>query len=223
MKVCSRCNIEKDDSEFRMRHDKRNGGSFYLNNTCKKCDAEITRLSYREWRKTPEGKKINRERAKAYYKRERDKVKRKMKQKRQTPEYKAKNREYRNRNKEKIHGQEIITKKRYHEKNKKQITDKYVKQQLRQDGNYNPTPEEIEIKRSKIIIHRIKEKIDSQKIGVAKICSVCKEEYDLSQFWRKARNSKKRVSFCKACGSVKNQEQKNKRNERHSKPAQSFV
>lgn len=219
MKVCSRCHTEKADSEFRMRHDKRKGGSFYLNSTCRKCDAEITRLSYREWRKTPEGRKINRERAKTYYHREKEKVRQKMKEKRQTPEYKAKIREYRDRNKAKIFSQEVITKKRYQEKHQSQISDKYILGKLREQGNLTPTADEIEIKRAKILIHRIKEKLDTHKIGIEKTCSICKQIFDLSQFWKTTRNSTGRVSFCKSCGSVRNQKQKNKRNERHSEPA----
>lgn len=219
-KICSRCHIEKGKEHFRIRMEKRATPPFrYLNNTCRACDAEITRLTYKEWRKTPEGRKINQERARAFYKKWKDRIKIKMKEKRKTDEYKRKVKAYRMRNKEKIAKQEVITKRRHHEKNKEQISDAYVLQRLKQDGNNNPTAEEIEIKRSKILIHRIKQKIEAKKIGRTKICSICKQEYDLSQFWRTNRNSNGRVAFCRACGSIKNQEQQKKRDERHCKPA----
>lgn len=224
MKFCSRCHIEKPESDFRVRVEKRSDPPFsYFNNTCRACDAEITRAAWAEKRKTPEGRKKNCESARKAYRKRREKVKAQMKKKRQTPDYKEKMREYRRKNKEKIFSQEVATKKRYQEKHKSQITDKYVIGKLREQGNLNPTEEEIEIKRAKILIHRIKEKIDSQKVGVSKVCSVCKEEYDLSQFWRTAKNSKKRVAFCKACGSEKNEQQKIKRHERYSKSAQPLV
>lgn len=245
-KVCTRCKSDKPKADFRVRLDK--GKYWMINPTCRKCDSEIAAEYYNRNKDKLEFKEKNRKRAKEYtekncdqikerrrdskylakhnewekarYVRKKDQIKAKSKEKRKHPEYKKKMREYRQKNKEKIFQQELATKRRYHEKNKKGITDKYVRNQLRQVGNLNPTPEEIEIKRAQILIFRIKEKIDAQKVGVTKVCSVCKEGYDLSQFWRTAKNSKKRVSFCKACGSIKNQEQKNKRNERHSKSAQ---
>lgn len=63
---------------------------------------------------------------KSYY-RNRDLVNAKQKFKRQSPKYKAMMKAYRQKNKAKIHAQEVITKRRYHEKNRDAVTDTYVK------------------------------------------------------------------------------------------------
>lgn len=154
MKTCSRCKIKKDESEFRMRKDKRKGGLFYLNNTCRQCDKEIADAYYNKKKDDPEFKRKNIERAKAYKEKSVDKIKlrkstiefkkkyckwnndsyyrmkdviaAKMKIKRQTPEYKKRMKEYRKKNKEKIDKQEAITKKRHQEKIVSTISDAYI-------------------------------------------------------------------------------------------------
>lgn len=185
MLPCIRCKDDKPVEEFRIRTDKKKGLKYY-NSNCIACDNEVAKEYYLKVKDNPEFKEKNRRRQKEYadknidqikerrqtteyrakhlkwekgrYKRKRDEINAKMKIKRQTPEYKAMMKAYRQRNKEKIHQQEVITKQRYHEKNKKPITDKYVSNLLRTQG-IKITPENIEIKRGQILISRIKDKV----------------------------------------------------------------
>lgn len=159
-KTCSRCNNVKAKTEFRVRWEKRQVPPFpYLNNTCKKCDAEIALENHYKNRRTPEGRKRNQESAKKAYKKRRDKAVEHMKKKRSTPEYKKMMRDYRQRNREKIQQQEIITKRRYHEKNRDAVTDAYVINNLRQKGIIEPSVEQMEMQRVKILTKRLKRKI----------------------------------------------------------------
>jgi hypothetical protein len=68
-------------------------------------------------------------------------------------------RAYRKRNKDKIHNQEVVTKKRYHEKHRDNVTDEYVIRQLITQGvatrdSLRSHPELIEAKRIQILIKR---------------------------------------------------------------------
>lgn len=191
MKACTRCHIEKEDSEFRKRTDKRDGRVF-LNSTCKKCDAALAKKYYDKKKNDPSFKERNILRVKRYTASNFDEIKRrrklpeylkkhagwalkryykvkdfvaaKMKVKRQTPEYKAKMAEYRKKNKEKIYQQEVITKKRYHEKNKSLLTDKYIINLLKTQGATAITPDLIELKRVKVLKHRIKIELLKKKL-----------------------------------------------------------
>lgn len=193
-KYCTRCKEEKLKDEFRIRVDK--SGSVIINPTCRICDGVIAKEYYANRKDDPEFKKKNAERAREYatknsdqikktrqsdlfkkehsgwenkrYHRKRDEINAKAKVRRQTPAYKKMMKEYRQRNKKKIATQEEITKRRYHEKNKNSITDKYVKNLLRTQGNRNPTAEQIEIKRGEILLARIKKKIKNGSEGVNK-------------------------------------------------------
>lgn len=186
MKVCRNCLINKEDSEFRIRHDKRSGIS-RLNNTCRFCDAEYSRMYYDKHKNDPAFKEKNVKRVRAYahknvdvikvrrqtkeylekhakwelnrYYRMKDVINGKAKVKRQTPEYKAKMKAYREKNKEKIFKQEVVTKKRYHEKHRDNLTDKYIIRQLiSQDVATREVllahPEIIEAKRLQLLIIR---------------------------------------------------------------------
>jgi hypothetical protein len=159
-KVCSRCQSEKPKTDFRIRTDKRSEPAFtYLNNTCMKCDADIQRERHRRQRATAEGRQKHNDQAKTFHRRHREKVLSIGKQKRQTPEYKEKMRAYRKRNKDKIHNQEVVTKKRYHEKHRDNVTDEYVIRQLITQGvatrdSLRSHPELIEAKRIQILIKR---------------------------------------------------------------------
>lgn len=218
-KICSRCKVGKDLSEFRMRYDKRGKGSkslVYPNNTCRKCDTEIQNKYYFKHKDTPGflEKWINKSRE--YYSANREKIKEKMKLKRQTPEYKAMMKAYREKNKEKIYKQELVTKQRYHKKNRDNITDTYAINILK-NNKKEVNEESIEIQKNKILIHRIKDVINNNPIGKQKKCSVCGEIKDLSEFWNNSNSSDKKCAYCKSCGIVKNQKQKIKRqNEKHN-------
>jgi len=158
-KVCTRCKNEKVAKAFRVRV--KNGNS-YLNSTCKKCESELAMICHNKKKNDPEFKKKNAERSKKYVIEHSDEVRAKRKTYRQTPAYKKMMKEYRQRNKHKIYLQEIVTKSRYHEKNRDPITDKYVINILRTQGIRNPSPEVIEIKRSQILLARIKKKINKK-------------------------------------------------------------
>lgn len=129
MKLCTRCKIEKEDSEFRMRYDKRGKGSkalTYLNNTCKKCDSEISNKNYFAHKDDVVFKGNWQKKSREYYHKNKNLISEKMKAKRQTLEYKAMIRSYREKNKKKIYNQEVITKQRYQQKHRDGLTDEYV-------------------------------------------------------------------------------------------------
>lgn len=193
-KMCSRCEEAKVFEEFRIRLDKRRN-IVYRNANCKKCDAVIAAGYYHKRKDDPEFKAKNVERVRKYYKanidtikerkhtkefrekhakwnmdsyhRVKDVVAAKMKVKRQTPEYKEKMRAYRERNKERIYQQEVITKKRYHEKNRDTISDKYIINQLVNQGygtkeQVIKNPDLMEFERAKILLHRLKNQLHAK-------------------------------------------------------------
>lgn len=188
MKICGSCKVEKNDSEFRTRKDGRPGRECtYLNNYCIECDKIRARIYYAQKKDDPEFKEKNRIRARQYQHANPDKIKSrkstqefkqkhaaqenaryykmkdivsaKMKIKRQTPEYKEMMRAYRCKNKEKIAKQELITKRRYHEKHRDKLTDEYIIRQLISQGvatreSLKIHPEIIEAKRIQLLIKR---------------------------------------------------------------------
>lgn len=162
MKICSRCHIEKEDYEFRVREDKRyTPVLIYLNNTCKICDAELQRDRVRKQRSTPDGKKRHNKWAKEFHKRHREEILKKMCERRKTPEYKAYMKEYRKKRKDIIYEQEVITKKRYHEKNRDNLTDRYAINLLRTQGygaseEIEKDKEFIDLKKSQVLRKRIR-------------------------------------------------------------------
>jgi hypothetical protein len=165
MKICSRCNIEKDDSEFRLRYDKKGKGSkqlTYLNNTCKTCDSEISNKHYFKNKNNPEFRQEWLRKSNQYYNNHKEEVKAKMKAYRQTPEYKIMRIEYRKKNREKIFQQEIITKKRYLDKNRNSVSDEYCIHKIRDQKNIERvdiTEDMIERKRIEILIKRLRNNI----------------------------------------------------------------
>lgn len=162
MKVCSRCKKRKRDNQFRFRYDKRGRGSkalVYLNNTCRKCDSEIQNKNYFKNKDNPEFRKKWVDKSREYYYAHKEEIKEKMRLKRQTPEYKAMMKAYRQKRKDIIREQEIITKKRYHEKHRDNLTDTYIIRQLANQKIADKHdlvnhPEIIEAKRLQILIKR---------------------------------------------------------------------
>lgn len=162
MKNCSRCQENKEDSDFRMRYDKRGKGSksmAYLNNTCKKCDSEIQNKNYFAHKDDAEFKETWLKNSREYYHRNKHLISEKMKLKRQTPEYKEMMRRYRTNNKEKIFKQEVVTKKRYQQKHRDGLTDEYiirqlVNQEIADRDILKSHPEIIEAKRLQLLIIR---------------------------------------------------------------------
>lgn len=126
-KKCSRCQHIKSADCFRTRRDKRRGKEcIYLNNTCKKCDCEITKERHQKLKDNPDYIELSRQRARQYHKVNADIIREKNQLKRQTKRYKENRKKYIQKNKEKISQQERITKRRYHEKNRDELTDEYV-------------------------------------------------------------------------------------------------
>lgn len=227
-KICTRCKVEKEKSQFRIRLGKKK--YWMMNATCMDCDAEISKAYYQRIKDNEDFKKKNRERQKIYaekhpdqirklnnrperkkkkaqiemkrYKKMRDVICARQKIKRQTPEYKKMMKEYRENNKEKIYEQEVVTKKRYHEKNRDSITDKYCIHQLRQQGISEITPELIEWERGQILVARLKKKVSGHKIGKTKICTSCKQEKDLVEFVL-IKKKGTRIAQCRSCNSEK--------------------
>lgn len=192
---CRHCKKEKNKEDFRVRTDSKTKKDFY-NSSCKVCDNEIAKAYYDKKKFDYEFKKKNRQRVKEYqeknfeeirlrkdnpeykkkknewelgrYYRKREEINAKQREKRKTPEFKAYMKAYRERRKEIIYQQEVITKKRYHEKNKTRLTDRYIVNLLRTQG-YG-TPEElfknkelISTKKTKVLIARIKKLIKNLK------------------------------------------------------------
>jgi hypothetical protein len=179
-KRCTKCKKRKPLSGFRIRKGSRDGHNEYLNSSCKKCDAEDTRRRYHEKKKSdPNFMEENRRRNKVHrnspikgakqelgkplrlYK---DLISERNKIKRQTPKYKKYMRAYRQRRREIISEQEKITKLRYHEKHRDNITDRYAIRQLvtQGHGSYDDIKnnrELIELEKAKILKFRIRKEI----------------------------------------------------------------
>lgn len=184
-KQCNKCKAIKDASRFRVRLNKNK--YLMLNSICMECELINAKEYYERNKSDEEFKRKNRERAKAYkdkncdevrarrqkpeylkkhsswekkrYGKKREEIAAKMKIKRQTPDYKNKMRAYREKNKDKIYSQEVVTKKRYAEKHRDNVTDEYVIRQLVGQGyatreSLQSYPEIIEAKRLQILIKR---------------------------------------------------------------------
>jgi uncharacterized protein YciI len=161
-KVCSRCKTEKHNSLFNKKYEKRPKTKvpfYYLNNTCKACDCEIQKIHYEKKKNDLAFKESNRTRAKQYAIVNKDVIKQQNKSRRQTPEHKEMMRKYREKNREKIMGQEVITKNRYHTKHRDGLTDLYISRLLISNGDATKEsleqyPEIIQAKRLQILLTR---------------------------------------------------------------------
>lgn len=157
-KVCSKCNEKKNKNDFRVRADKRSDPPFiYLNNTCKKCDAELHLERFRKERNTPEGKARHNRWAREFHHRHREKCLAAAKERRNRPGYKEMISEYRNRNRDKLNKKSVITKRRWSQKHMENLTDEYISMKLFNciDREFIKNhPELIEAKRLQILIKR---------------------------------------------------------------------
>lgn len=170
MKVCSRCELPLNDNCFRVRVEKRIGKECtYLNNTCKKCDAEIGRLRHRSIKDNPLYKEKNRVRAKNWRKDNIDYVTEKLKDKRQTEEYKEYVKAYYENNHDKIRQQAKKTNDKYISNERLKITDMYAITLICHPRNNiqrkDVTREMIETKKICIAIDRLKKIINKYNNG----------------------------------------------------------
>lgn len=169
MKTCKRCGIEQDDDQFKDKSSVTNGKRYhYKIGVCRLCINAESSAYFRKQRTTEDGRQKYNAKAREMHEKHRDKILIKQKEYRSTPEYKSKRKAYIEKNKEKIRQQGIECKRKYHEKNRDEITDKYVVNLLRTQGYGKPedlikNKELIEIKRSEIILSRIKAEIYEQK------------------------------------------------------------
>lgn len=117
MKVCNRCKVNKDDSEFRLRREtrgKRGGGKLtYLNNVCKKCESETQTRYYFQNKDNPEWLENWRKKSSDYHKKNREEILKKMAKRNATPEHKAYMIEYNKKNKDRIKLQSRARNKKY--------------------------------------------------------------------------------------------------------------
>lgn len=164
-KSCTKCGIIKKQEEYRIRSEKRKTGtSYWLNPSCLECDRIFQRNRWKSQRATEEGRKRHNEWAKNYAKRNKEKLKIKTKEYREKVSAKENRRRYIEENKEKLRKQEYPNKIKYHVKNRDTISDQYIKNLLRNNkGIFDPTPEQIEIHRNKVLIDRIKRHIHLNK------------------------------------------------------------
>lgn len=182
---CYSCKENKPKTDFRIRGDRKCKKDFY-NPTCKACERKRQKEYYNTHKDNHEFKKKNIASTKAYaeksfeqirirkdnpeykkkkaawelnrYYRNKDRISARLKIKRQTTAYKENRKRYIQENKEKIHQQEIITKRRYQRKNVDGLTDKYIIRNLVDSGIDKEiiikAPELIEAKRFQLLIKR---------------------------------------------------------------------
>lgn len=165
-KNCTNCKKDKDVTDFRLRHDKRKGNYYYFNNHCKECENEKQKEYYEKAKNNENFKIKNRKRVKKYIEKNIDIVKEKTKKRRLGNKYRENRKQYILKNKDKIYEQEKICKLKYHNKNRDELTDKYIvrlilqKTNLRKEDILN-CPKLIEVKRKQIqLIRKINERIN---------------------------------------------------------------
>jgi len=204
-KICKKCGIEKPIDQFRLRveHRIKNGDCYYRVGTCKECEKKAAKEYHNQIKDTEGFKEKKRQYAMNRYWRRRDELILKQREARKTKRHKENRKAYIQKNKDKIYLQEVVTKKRYHEKNRDALTDVYIINLFLSNGKPHPTPLQIEIKRSEILIQRIKKITKNHKIGKTKKCSKCGQVKDLSEFYlRKGKSGNiLRSSICKYCNS----------------------
>lgn len=226
MKICTRCNIEKDDSDYRIRRDKYKEKEYtMLNSTCRKCDAELSREYYKKKKNDPEFIKKSRERARGYknknyedvvsrrktaeylkkhnewekkrYHKYKDFINERAKIKRATPEYKDYVKQYRQKRKEIIYEQEKITKKRYHEKHRDNVTKEYCFHLLRTQG-IEIKEETLTQKQIEVIIDRIMKRLAELEKGTSKTCIMCNKIKSV-KFFKRTKRNRERINTCNQC------------------------
>lgn len=154
---CSSCKEFIPVTCFRLRIEKRALIPFqYVNNVCLKCETK----KQKEYRAKKNNDLLFQERRKEesrkYAAKNRFRLILKFRNRRKTPEYKKYMADYRLKNKCKIYNQEVITKQKYHEKNRDSLSDVYCINQLRTQGITNPSRDQILEKRKSIQNYRLR-------------------------------------------------------------------
>lgn len=159
MKHCRYCGKTKGLDNFRDRYDKRIN-LHYKDGKCNECAAQYQLFRYYQKREDKQFMKAAAERTRIHYYKNKDRIKQYNAERRKTPEYKEKMRLYRQSRKAIIQQQEIITKKRYHEKHRDNLTDEYIVNKLcgkdcrHLKDEFYKHPELIEAKRAQILLIR---------------------------------------------------------------------
>jgi len=124
------------------------------------CLSAQRKVRYLSVKDTEEYKKKHAAQNLKHYHENKDSYKIRAKKYRESENAKTIRKEYIQKNKDKIYSQESVCKRKYHEKNRDSLTDKYAINILKTQGIKNPTKEHIEIKKVKCLISRIKKKIN---------------------------------------------------------------
>lgn len=121
--ICKKCNTDRPLNRFRLRTKR---GYTYRLRTCMECEATAQRERYNKIKDIPEFKQLNRNRVNKYRVNNIDVIREKQQARRQTAHAKISRKNYIASNKDKIFKQEKICKKRYHDKNRDELSDIYV-------------------------------------------------------------------------------------------------
>lgn len=126
-KNCSRCKGDLPIEQFRKRFDKRSNSTYY-NSTCRTCDNAISMENHEKRKNDPVYIEKQNKRSAKYRLLNAELIKQQNKETHtyKNPRFKKWRQKYIKKNNKKIQQQEVITKKRYHEKNRDNLTDKYI-------------------------------------------------------------------------------------------------
>lgn len=226
MKVCSKCNIEKDNSEFKTKKHKKCKTGMYISGICNECERAYARTRDKLRRLNGDEEYIQKRRnaVKKYQKTDKGK----KTKKKNDAAHKAKRREYYLANCKKNYQQRLARLKNDIEN----ISDEYVitnAQNPHRKVKYSreflkQNPDIIEQLRVQILNHRLKRKIE--EVSEFGFCTRCGSKVLKSEFRKQRTTDKKREHIIRLCikcrkeNSIKCwQKYKSKKHERHSKPS----
>lgn len=244
-KVCTRCHVEKDCSQFGTTTSKYKESVYKrLKSHCKKCNAETQRISYSKMKDNPEFKEKNVRRAHEYSKKNYEEVKKRRKTaeylkkhndwekkryekykdfinerqriRRQTPEYKAYMKEYRKRRKNIIYEQEKITKRKYQDKHRDNVTREYCFRLLKSQG-IDVNEETLTEKQVRVIIDRIMNRLSELEKGTFRTCIMCNKSKSIKLF--KHGENYARINTCNKCNYKSQKKRKYERYKRIKEPS----
>jgi len=173
-------------NKFRIR--KRKGTDIeYYSSRCRECENTQSKGYYQKVKDDPDFIINNRARCKAHRDKDVKKTKQREKVRRQKPAYKKWVKRYYKKHKKKIQQQQKARGSRWHQNRKEKVTDKYAIDKLKAQGytaeQINANASLIEIKRTEILLSRVKKKVKRRPVGKSKVCNRCKFPKDLSQFY----------------------------------------